>query len=274
MKKYLFFLLLLNFCYLFVEAGNDKRTLGARAAGVANASVTFADAYAVFANQAGLANINSLTASVYAENRFLLKDLNLFGMGVAIPTQKTGTFAIGASYFGSANYNESQIALGYGRKLFEKLSIGVSLDFFNLSIAEYGSQVALTFGIGLQYHINDFIKVGGRVHNPMRIATTEFEEDNLPTLVNFGLAFSPSDKVSVFAEAEKNIHEKAIIKVGIEYHPIDILYVRVGSSSNPSNLSFGVGLDVKVAQIDFASSFHPTLGYTPQISITYSGKRK
>ncbi|HNK42135.1 MAG TPA: hypothetical protein PL002_13190, partial [Flavobacteriales bacterium] len=81
---------------LITRAGGELWPVGARFAGMGNAGLTLVDLWSVSANQAGLAGINTVTAGVYAENRFLLKDLNFFGAAVAIPT-KGGTFGLGAT---------------------------------------------------------------------------------------------------------------------------------------------------------------------------------
>ncbi len=259
-------------------AGNDKNALGARAAALGTASVTFSDVYAVFANQAGLANLSGLSASLYAENRFLIKDINLFAAAFALPT-KSGTFGLGATYFGNSLYNESQIRLAYGRKLSEKLALGVEFDFVSLSISEYGSKSALTFGLGLQYKISDEFKVGGHVYNPLRVTLADSpfpdaEDDKLPMIIKFGMAYSPSDKVTVLGETEKSLDQDPIFKVGIEYQLIDKLYLRAGVSNSPTNATFGMGVNLGALKIDFASSFHPDLGYTPSVSINFVGKKK
>lgn len=263
-----------------VQANNDKNSLGGRSAALGTASVTFTDVYSVFANQAGLANLNQLSVSLYAENRFLVSDLNTFAIAAAYPTN-SGTFGIGASYFGTSDFNETQVKLAYGRKLFEKLAIGAEIDVVALSITESGSKATATFGLGVQYQITEHFKMGAHVFNPLRIQLTELEgtaltandQDRLPSLIKLGVAYSPAEKVTVFAEAEKNIDEKAIYKGGIEYRLIEKIHVRVGVSSNPTRSSFGVGVNLGALKIDVASSFHPVLGYSPQLSLTYSGKK-
>jgi hypothetical protein len=97
-KYYLLFSFLLSFStHLF--AGNDKNSLGGRSAGMGNASVTFSDGFSVFANQAGLARLQTLDAGLYAENRFMLKDLGMYALAVGIPTKSSGTFWCGCVLF-------------------------------------------------------------------------------------------------------------------------------------------------------------------------------
>ena len=265
--KYLSTFLLLLVC-TFTFANNDKTTLGARAAGLGNASTTFSDVYATFANQAGLASLKGMSIGIFAENRFLLTDLNLYALGFALPT-KGGTFGLGASYFGNGSYNETQIRLGYGIKLADKLSIGAEFDFLSLAIQDNGSKATMTFGVGIQYQINKLIKVGGHVYNPIRQSLTDQDEDKLPAIVKFGLAFTPSKKAMFAIEAEHNMDHSTLFKVGVEYQVIDILYLRGGFNANPTAFTFGVGLNLKSIDIDIAAGFHPVLGYSPAMSATW-----
>ncbi|OWY21602.1 hypothetical protein C7N43_07570 [Sphingobacteriales bacterium UPWRP_1] len=253
--------------------GNDKHTVGGRQAAMGNTSVTFTDVFSVFYNQAGLAGINTVTAGVYAENRFLLKDLNFFGAAVAIPT-KGGTFGLGATYFGNNLYNDRLINLAYGRKLFNTLSVGIELDYAAISVADYGTANAFTFGLGVQYAIIPKLIAGAQVHNPLRWQFTDFEEDRLPTVISSGIAYLPSEKVTICAEAEKNLDKPLMLKAGFEYNIVEKLSLRAGITTEPVVSSFGIGLNLGTLRIDLANSFHPVLGYSPHFGLIYTAKSR
>jgi len=266
-------LLLLFFCFNFIYAGNDKNAPGAKSAAMGHASLLNGDAFATFANQAALTQLKAWQLGIYAENRFLISDLNLYAIAAALPI-KSGTFGIGINYFGNEFYNEKQVKLAYGRELFKGLSLGIELDWINLSIDNYGSTSAFTFGAGILYQLSDKAQIGCHVFNPLRIQLTDLEEDKLPTVVKIGASFSPIEKLTVTAETEKNIQQKAIFKAGVEYQIIEKLYLRGGISSNPGISSFGIGLNLGILQLDFANSFHPTLGYSPHLSLSFAGRPK
>ena len=61
--------------------GNENQPIGARSAGLANASLTLSDVWSVHHNQAGLGHIRKVSAGVYYESRFLMPELgfDLFG---------------------------------------------------------------------------------------------------------------------------------------------------------------------------------------------------
>lgn len=258
-------------------ANNDKNAIGGRSAAMGTVSVLNTDVFSVFTNQAGLAQIQSASAGVYAENRFLVPDLNFAAAAGVIPTANAGSFGLGVSYFGNQSYNETQIKLGYGRYIFEKLAIGIELDAMSLSINEFGSKLTMTFGVGVQYQFNDLLSVGAHFYNPIPTdfnSYTDINEDRLPSLAKIGIGFSPSDKVLFVVETEKNIDKDFIFKAGLEYKLVKQFFLRAGVASNPTYASIGFGLNLGSLRIDFANSFHNVLGYSPHFSIRFVGKNK
>jgi hypothetical protein len=74
----------------------------------------------------------------------------------------------------------------------------------------------------------------------------------------------------VLLEVEKDLVNKPLMRVAVEYFPLDFLYIRAGVSTNPSLNAAGFGLRWKKIRLDMAASFHPQLGYTPHLGLLYS----
>jgi hypothetical protein len=87
-----------------------------------------------------------------------------------------------------------------------------------------------------------------------------------------GLSYFFSVKVNVSIESEKNMDATNMFKAGVEYHIVKMLYARGGVSTNPTKTAFGFGLDLDSFKFDIAASYHQQLGYTPNVSLTYSPK--
>lgn len=251
-------------------AGNEKNSPGAKATAMGGASLTNADANAVFANQAALPNLTGFAFAFSAENRFMLKDLVVGNLALALPT-KTGTFGLGIGYFGvgSTAYSERDFKLAYARKLFQQLNIGLELAARQISIDEFGSKTAMTFGLGLQYQIGEKVQVGAHVFNPLRVKLTDNNADKLPMVLKLGMSITPTEEVSFALETEKSLDKKLILKAGIEYRILKALYLRGGFSTEPTLTGFGVGLNLKHFKIDLAGNFHPVLGYSPHFTLIY-----
>jgi len=250
----------------------SKPIIGGKNAALGGHSTTLKDAFAVFNNPAGLSTLEGVNIGVYAENRFLVEDLNLLGVGITLPT-KNGSFGLGGTYFGNTAYSESLFTLAYSRLLSENLSIALDFDYINLSIEEFGSTSAFTFGLGLQFSPSKNIDIGAHIHNPIRVSLIQDGSETMPSIIKIGLAYHPEDEgFTLFTEVEKDIDRSTILKFGLDYQLIEKLSLRAGISTNPAYSSFGVGLNFGKIMLDFANRFHPVLGYSPHISLIYQNK--
>lgn len=254
----------------YIFAANDNTPAGARSAGIGNASVALFDFWSIQNNQAGLSQINSISAGFYFENRFLIKDLGLCFGAVVLPT-KSGVFGLSLKYFGNKLYNETKAGLAYSRMFGDRFSVGIQLDYFSTSIGEsYGSKNLISFEAGIITKINDDLNIAAHVFNPIQVKLNDYNNERIPTILKFGLSYKFSDRLQTMLETEKDIDKKAILKAGIEYRIIEKIYVRGGIASDPTLYTFGFGINFNKLKIDFASSMHQTLGYSPQISVVYT----
>jgi len=255
---------------LFAQEG--KSIIGAKSMALGGQGATLKDVFAVVNNPAGISTLKEINVGIYAENRFLIEGLNLFGVSAVIPTQNSA-FGFGGTYFGNEAYSESYLTFAYSRLLFDNLSLAIDFDYFNLSIEEFGSTSAFTFGLGFQYAPSKNIDIGAHIHNPIRTQLTSNDNDYLPSLIKIGLAYHPeSEGFTLFGEVEKDIDRSAILKFGVDYQLIEKLSLRAGISTNPAYSSFGLGLNLGTVVLDFTNRFHPVLGYSPHISVIYSGR--
>ncbi len=281
MRTTLYFYIFLCLGSAQIFAQNIIETYGAKANALGNAASTHSNAFSVFTNQAGLANINSIAVSVSEENRFLISDLHAVGLAAALPT-KSGTFGLGVNYYGLEAYNTQRATLAYGRKLFEdKLNIGAEFDFYNFSLAEFGSKSAVNFGLGIQYFFTDEIMAAAHILNPIETKLTE-NNDLIESVFKIGLAYIPSENVGVYLESKKPYHYPASFSGGVEYSIIKKMTLRAGFTTLPSRIvdgkyatdlatfSAGLGFNFNPIYIDIANRFHPVLGHTPSISISFN----
>ncbi len=266
-SHFIFALLILSSGSLIAQ--NDRFAIGAEEAGAGYTGQTKSTAFSIFNNVAGLANMDGLNIGAYAENRFLVDNINLIGIGAALPT-KSGTFGLGIFRYGNNSYNETKIRAGYGRLLAEKLSIGAGFEVNSFSIEEYGSLFNFTFDLGLQYNILDNVRIGANIYNPLRIQLTDNDLDRLPTIISFGATYQPYEKIAIHLEVQKNLDYKATFRGGVDYRIIDVLSIRCGFLSNPDMVTAGLGIHLKNFQIDIAGTWHPTLGITPHVGVQYA----
>jgi len=274
MVKNLTLLILCCFSFpLLTFAGDGNLATGSRSAAVGGASCTYADLWAAFNNQAGLAGIKSFAAGFTNEQRFLVPECSVRGLAVALPVKNIGVFGVSLSYYGFDLYNERKAGISYSRAFGDKVSAGLQIDYLAAHLAEgYGERQAFTVEAGVRATIIKNLVIAAHVFNPTRAKLADYDDERFPTSLKVGLGYTFSEKVILSVESEKNLEEDHIFKAGLEYHIVKQLYLRTGISTNPGSYSFGFGLELSRFKMDLASTYHQVLGFSPQLSLSYSLK--
>ena len=261
--------LLLLYLVTSLFAGNDDDILGARSFGLAGNSIQFQDLWSTENNPAGLGSLTTWGAGFSYQNQFLLDELATKSLVAAYPLNNAA-FGLSFKQFGFSNYQENKLGFSYGQQLGKKLAMGVQLNYRSVQLSEnYGSKNAFTGTIGLQAKITEELSLAAVVINPNHTKLADYDDERIPTVFKLGLGYTFSKKVQVLSELVKDIDFNPDIKFGIEYQPIEILYIRIGYSTSPSLSSFGFGLEFRQFTLDIASSFDSNLGFSPQVSLHY-----
>jgi len=265
--KILYVLLFMCFTQIVMAQNGTPSIAGARGAAMGNLGVAFMDIHSAYSNQAGLAHLTNPAVNVTAERRFALSEISTYAAAFAYPT-KNGTFSLALSYYGFEDFNEQKVGLGYSRKLFEKLSIGAQIDYFNTRIPEHGNASTFTFELGLLSELIENVFVGVHIFSPTRVEIAN--EDDIPSILKLGVSYVPSEKVTFIAEVEKDLEFEPSVKAGFEYTFVESFFLRAGIHTNPTLFSFGVGYGKgEGVNFDIAASFHQTLGWSPSLGVTY-----
>ncbi len=251
-------------------SGNDNLPIGSRSAAVSNASLTYKDVWSLWQNQAGIASLKEVSTGAFYENRFLLPELAIKAIGIAIPFKKWGAFGVSYTEFGNNLYKEQKLGLCFAKSFGDIFSFGLQLDYLNTFIGNgYGSNNAIAAEIGIQAQVLPELIIAGHLFNPSRAKLATTYDERIPSILKIGLAYTFSDKAIWSLESEKDITQEANFKSGIEYHAVKHFYLRCGISSNPVAYSFGIGLIEKNFKFDFSETIYQQLNGSPSISLMY-----
>ena len=272
MKKTCLILLLFSF-YNNSIGQTVRRPVAALYTGLGAYSIDHADVFSFNNNQASLAQLKNASAGVYGERRFMLDELSLYQLAIAIPTN-SGNFGVKAGYFGFSEYNESQMGLAYARKLGTKVDVGVQFNYNGVQISGYGNASAINFEIGTIFHLTDRLHAGVHVYNPVCGKFGKNQEEKLASVYTAGFGYEASDKFFVSAEIEKEEDQQVNVNAGMQYKFIPQLMARAGIATNTSNVYAGVGLFLKSFRLDVVASYHPQLGVTPGLLLVYNFSKK
>lgn len=241
---------------------------GPRLTALGNASVALQDVWSATANQAGLAALANPEIAAAYENRFGLQELSTKSAVFAIPIKN---YVLAASFisYGVESYTESKSSLSLARKFGPKLHLALALNYHQLRISQYGNAKSFSFEAGLQYQLNKSLVLASHIANPNQSEYGSLTEEVIPAHIQFGMSYLLSKQLIFCTEIEKILDEEVDFKSGLEYQLADFLALRGGLNMNPFKQYFGFGLNYQKVKLDFAVSSHPTLGYSPQISLGY-----
>jgi hypothetical protein len=264
-------LLVFSFLFAFADAQTIRTPVNFTYTRLTAYSSHFNDAFSFTANQGALAAIQKVSAGVYSERRFLLKELSAYSAAVVLPTG-SGNFGFKGDYTGEQAYNESSLSLAYGRNLGKGIAVGVQFNYMGLKAAGYGAASTVNFDIGALFHLTPQLNAGLHVYNPVAAAWGKEGLEKLPSIYSAGLGYDASPQVFVGVEAEKTENQPININAGIHYQIAEKLIARAGVQTATAVYYFGFGVQLKSFRLDATASIHPYLGTTPGLLLLYNPK--
>jgi len=236
-------------------------------------SKDFADVFSFTDNQAALSSLKNISAGVYGEQRFLLKETSMYSMAFALPTS-SGSFGFQANYFGSSDYNESQLGIAYGKKLGKLIDIGAQFNYYDVRINGYGSAGTMNFEVAAMLHLTEKLHLGLHAYNPVGGRFGKNTEEKLASVFNVGAGYDASKQVFVSTEIVKEENKPVNVNVCLQYAFAKQFFARGGIETQSTSPYAGVGLLWNNCRIDIAVSYHPQLGLTPGMLLIYQFNKK
>jgi hypothetical protein len=248
---------------------NENYSLGSRSAAMGNASVMISDLWSVHHNQAGLASLSSVQAGFHYDNKFLVQELGVHALALAMPA-RPGTIALSYTYFGFSQYNETKAGLAFGRMFGPGISAGIRINYLHTYIAsDYGKSGYATVEGGIITRPAEGVFIGAHIYNPFRPRNVLCNGERMPLIFRGGIAVMVGDNVMTSLEIQHETNRRAVFRSGLEIGVQGPLFLRAGINSNPVQSSFGFGYVYGRLAADLAFTFHQLLGYSPHITVSY-----
>jgi len=248
------------------------QSLGGPAAGMGEAGVAQRDAWSVFYNVGGLAWVKKTTLVAGYENHFGFSEgLHTAGVGIVRPT-RFGVGSLSVYRFGDALYSEDQIALGFGHHI-SQFSFGLRLNGYQYHIETVGTRFTTAVDVGGIAKLSPELSFGMQITNLTQAKKSRFTEEKIPTRVQTGIDYRPTKTIRLVAEVEHQVHQKTNAKFGMEYTALKKISFRCGVQTAHFRQFFGLGLNHRLLQIDYALRTHRELGLSHQLSLAYKLER-
>ncbi len=255
-------------CVLFQLSLHAQNNPGSRSKALGSAGTALEDVWSLQLNSAGIASIERTVFALGYEQHFLDPELSTQSAILGLPIKD---YVLGISFqrYGITQYLEQTAGVALSRKYSDAFSIALSMNYHQVSIPFYGSGNTISVDVGMQYSLNDKLRLGSAITNPGRSKINDLSGSQIPTGVSVGLAFDLSDKVLFLSDLTNIIDFGMNLRMGIEYRIIKSFHLRGGISANPFKQTGGFGLKFGRIAVDAAISSHPRLGYTPNLSLNY-----
>ncbi|OJJ15942.1 hypothetical protein BKI52_36450 [marine bacterium AO1-C] len=248
--------------------------MGARAYGMANASVSIKDHWAIFNNVGGMAGVKQVSGQIAYHNRFGIANFQTFALGVVAPI-KVGVVGLSVSRFGDNLYSEQRLGLGYSHQI-KNVSLGAKINYVQVRIQDLGSQGTFAFEFGGVARISEEISFGAHIYNfnQGQLNTSFGDAEKVPVIMKAGLSYQPVKALLLNIETEKDIDLPATFKAGVEYELVKNIFLRTGIQTSPFNNFFGIGFTPRWFHLNYALSTNDALGVSHHLSFTYQLGKK
>jgi len=241
---------------------------GPRITALGMTGVALQDAWSLQSNQAGLAAIKKPVASAAYKSEFFNPDLSTQSAVIVYP-DKGNVFGLSFQKYGFSAYNEQRIGIAYAKNFGNTLFVALDFNYHQVKIQQYGSAQTYSFELGLQYLPDDKLVIGGHISNPNLSNYNQELNAVIPASIEFGASYRFTEKLLLNSGIAKTLNSTADVRAGLEYAVISWLDFRGGFSANPFRQYAGFGFNYNNFHVDAATSTHSTLGYSPQIAISY-----
>lgn len=217
-------------------------------------------------NPAGIASIERpVLSALYSEYFFSTNTQSLTGK-IAYPAGflNFGTYV---HYYRFKDFYQTlSTGLTLAKSLSKDFAVGLSTNYHLINLATDLQRNHFSFDVGAQYALSQLASIGLSASH-LRLTTTANNPSFQPIHLRLGSSYIFTQQVVLLTEISYS--EQVDFAFGTEYLPMSWLAVRGGISVNPFMQYVGAGVITKKFNFDIATSHHPQLGYSPQISIDY-----
>lgn len=243
--------------------------VGARSIALGEATVALVDVNSYYSNPASSSHISSTETGLSYQNKFLINEFQQSALALALPLNK-GVVSFAGMISGLRLFRSSRVGTGYAVKLSDIFSIGAQVNFQQIQIQDVTFSNDLQASIGFLLNVSSRLKLGVAAFNLGNGLFNKNKTEIAPLLIRIGGNLSVNSKLIVLAEIEKDVIHQQRIKFGVEYQPVENLYLRSGAVLNEQLLSFGVGYrSQKKLFIDLGGAWQQRLGWSPSLGIRY-----
>ena len=235
--KYLLLSLFAGVFSLYVHGVDNLRLPDVRSVGMGGNVAT----QSILFNPALIVDKEKKSIHLEYFNRYMLKELGTMSGSFYYPNQLLSA-GVDISVFGFDKYREMMVRVLGGKRLGDQwaLGLGVHYSFLQTDLLE-NIRSRLSTDLGITFSPIDKLLIGMIINSLLITGSVGTENENL-VVGNFGL----------------------------EYTAFDSFFIRAGIQTAPLLPSLGIGYNFSCFTIDVASIYHPILGMSTGLGLSFS----
>jgi hypothetical protein len=247
------------FYCLLAHGAFEKKEVGAASFATGNATVALEDnMFAIYYNPAALAASEHTRIAFTIQNFYGISDLNALDLTTCF-SLVDHPFSISLNRFGNQKYHEFQCSIGSSFKIIENGSVGMSIQYYMLTIEDYGQTMAWGINLGIMYKFLPELTVGTMVTNLNR-PIISVSNERLPQTMSLGFSYFPVYDLMLALDIFQDSQYEPEFRAGFTYQVTPVLTIRAGVEDQLNVYCYGLGIQVGRIFVDYALRTHSVLG--------------
>ncbi len=260
-------------CWLQANAQSLRYPVSMPYIGLGAYSMIHSDVFSASGNKASLATMESATAGIYNERRFMLPQNSVYSLAVALPTSK-GNVGLQVNHAGFKQYSETLAGLAYARKLGKKALVGMQFNYYMRQVPSFGRAAVFNVELGALLRLSEKLTGGFHIYNPVAGKLGKSGDEKLSSVYKAGLGFDASESFHIAAECIKEEDKPVTIQAGVQCRFMKQFFVRAGFVSETNSVYGAAGVSWKNLRLYLATGYHPFLGFSPALLLITNLNRK
>lgn len=206
-------------------------------------------------------------------NRYGMKELGTVHIGFHYPNSVLSA-GVDIFSFGYDRYRESEFRLSFGKQLNEKWRLGIGIRYAILQTELYEiNPQQLSADMGAVFSPVDKLFIGMLIMDFPSVSINR-ENTGIKSFtgysVQIGFQWEVMNNLLIVGTAESNKERTLTGSMGMEYRLFDTFRIRAGMQLAPLLPSFGVGYGFHHFTVDAVAVYHPVLGISTGLGLTYT----
>lgn len=223
-------------------------------------------------NPAILAKHKYTQSGIFAENKFLIKELAVINAWFIYPAKQM-SFGISCNRFGNDLYNRYNVKLGFAKHLSDNIHVGIACNYSNTQISSCFFSAHLSGDVSTIVDVSSMSFFAG-INNLFSSDFKKEHSNEKPFELHMGCEYRASDNFSLNVLCFKTEDCPINYIAGFQYQYTKLFFIKFGTISETNSFFGGLAFSWRNYRLDFSATFHPVLGMSPGFGISTTGVSK